>query len=243
MGSPSYPARLVAAVAALVLLPWFWLTEAVVPLEPVPPSLEATDAEFLAFYVENVARLPLSATLFVGQWVIVQVLVLSVIWAAHARLGLTAFLAATLTTAATAIYAGAEGVRVWPVLAANMSPEVLNDHLDPGLARSAVLSRDGLHAPASVLLGLALLLTAWLLVTSALWGRWVMSGLAVAAGGLALSSILVGPEGLGPGLIFVLWGPVTAVCLLVGLRREPPAPSAPTEAETGAPGPKLDRLA
>ena len=212
-----------AAVAALVLLPWFWLTQAVAPLDPVPPPLGATDAAFIAFYVQNAGLLPLSASLFVGQWVIVQVLLVSVISAARSRMGLTTVLAATLTTAATAIYVGAEGVRVWPVLAADMSAEVLDDHLDPGLARAAVLSRDGLHAPASVLLGVSLLLIAWLLATSSLWGRWVMSGLAVAAGGLALTSILVGPEGLGPGLIFVVWGPVTAVCLLLGLRREPPA--------------------
>lgn len=34
-----------------------------------------------------------------------------------------------------------------------------------------------------------------------------MTGLSAAWGGLALSSVVVGPEAFGPGLIFVLWRP------------------------------------
>jgi hypothetical protein len=131
---------------------------------------------------------------------------------------LAAIRAISLAGAATAIYVGAEGVRVWPVLAAtDMTAEKLRDNLDPGLARAAVLSRDGLHAPAGVLLGVSVLVIAWLLARSDLWGRLAMSVLAAVAGAFALSSVLVGPEGLGPGLILVLWGPVVAVLLLVGL--------------------------
>lgn len=87
-----------------------------------------------------------------------------------------------------------------------LSAGKLREDLDADLAQAAELSRDGLHAPASVLLGMSVLLIAWLLAKSDLWGRWVMSGLAVIAGAFALSSVLVGPEGFGPGFIFVLWG-------------------------------------
>jgi hypothetical protein len=212
-------AALVAAVAGLVLLPWFWLVEALVGFEPVSPPLGAPEQEFINFYVENTSRIPLNATLFIGQWVIILVLVVSMAVTACRRMGLAAVLAITLAGAATAIYVGAEGVRLWPVMAADMSAENLRKDLDPGLAQAASLSRDGLHAPASVLLGVAVLLIAWLLARSDLWGRWVMSGLAVVAGVFALSSVVVGPEGFGPGFIFVVWGPVSAVVLLVGRRR------------------------
>ena len=212
-------AAFVAAGAALVLLPWFWVTEAVVGFEPVPPALGADDDEFIAFYVENFDLIPWSATLYVGQWVIVLVLLVSVIGAVRAKMDLEGVLAIALATGATAVYVAAEGVRLWPVLAADMSAANLEANLEPGLAQAAVASRDGLHAPASVLLGVAVLLVAWLLATSEVWGHWAMAGLAVLAGALALTSAVVGPEGFGPGLIFVLWGPVTAVLLLVGVRR------------------------
>jgi hypothetical protein len=214
-------------VAGLVLLPWFWLASALVPLDPGTPSFEAGDSEVVAFYVENVRTLPLSATLFVGQWVIVQILLVSVIMATRVGSDLVAVLATTLTTAATAVYVAAEGVLVWPILATGMDADALAEHLGSAAARGAVLSRDGLHAPGSVLLGVAALLIAWLLVTGPLWGRWVMGVLAAGAGLLALTSIALGPEGFGPGLIFVIWGPVTAVCLLLGLRRESRSPRAP----------------
>jgi hypothetical protein len=212
-------AGLVAAVAGLVLLPWFWLAEALVGFQPVSPPLGAPDEEFIDFYVENSSRIPLNATLFIGQWVIILVLLVSMVMTTCRRMHLTAALSVTLAGAATAIYVGAEGVRVWPVMAAGMDAENLRNDLDSGLAQAATLSRDGLHAPASVLLGIAVLLIAWLLARSDLWGRWVMSGLAVVAGAFALSSVVVGPEGFGPGFIFVLWGPVSAVVLLIGRRR------------------------
>ena len=191
-------AGMVAAVAGLVLMPWFWLSEAVAGFRPVSPPLGAPEQEFIDFYVENFSRIPLSATLFVGQWVIILVLLVSVVGAASGRMDLPAILATTLAGAATAIYVGAEGARLWPVMAADMSAGNLRDGLDPGLAQAAALSRDGLHAPASVLLGVSVLLIAWLLARSDLWGRWVMSGLAVMAGAFALSSVLVGRRGSGP---------------------------------------------
>lgn len=83
-----------------------------------------------------------------------------------------------------------------------------------------VESRDGLHAPAAVLLGFSVLLIGWLLVRSGLWGHWVMAALSLLSGGLALSSIVVGPDGFGPGLVLVVWGVVVPWMLLVGLRRE-----------------------
>ena len=46
-----------------------------------------------------------------------------------------------------------------------------------------------------------------------------MTGLSAVSGGLALSSIVVGPEGFGLGLILVLWGPVVPVLVLLALRR------------------------
>jgi hypothetical protein len=215
-------AGLVAAIAGLVLLPWFWTMEAVAGFRPVSPSLGEPGQEFVDFYVANISRIPVATTMFIGQWVIVLVLLVAVIRAATDRLDLVAVLAVTLAGGATAIYVGAEGVRLWPVLAAGMSAEALRADLDPTLAQAAVLSRDGLHAPASVLLGLSVLLIAWLLAGSALWGHRVMSGLAVLAGAFALSSVLVGTDGFGPGFVFVLWAPVTAVLLLIGRRRDRP---------------------
>lgn len=87
------------------------------------------------------------------------------------RLGVAAVLAISLACAATANYAIAEGVLLWPVYAADMSAGSCDD-LVPTLARLAVLSRDGLHVPASVLLGVSVLVIAWLLVKSDLWGHW-----------------------------------------------------------------------
>lgn len=209
-------AGMVATVAGLVLLPWFLVIDLIAGFRPGSPPLGAPAEEFVDFYVENFSRIPLHITLFIGQWVIVLVLLVAVVRAACTRLDLAAILATTLAGAATAIYVGAEGVLLWPVPAADMTAGKLRDNLDPGLAQAAVLSRDGLHAPAGVLLGGSVLVIAWLLARSDLWGHWAMSVLAVLAGALALSSVLVGPEGFGPGLIFVLWGPVVAVLLLVG---------------------------
>ena len=220
-------AGLVAAVAGLMLVPWFWAIDPIAGLRPVSPSLGEPDQAFIDFYAANVSRIPLNTTLYVGQWVILLVLLVAVVHAACRRLGFAAILAIALASAATAIYVVAEGVLLWPVYAADMSAGRLRDDLDPTLARSAVLSRDGLHAPASVLLGVSVLVMARLLGRSDLWGHRVMSALALGAGAFALSSILVGPEGFGPGFVFVLWGPVTAIILLVGRRRSGSRASAP----------------
>jgi hypothetical protein len=194
------------------------MIDAIAGLRPESPPLGAPDQDFIDFYVDNSSRIPLNVTLFIGQWVIVLVLLVSVVRAACRRWDLAAVLATILAGVATAIYVGAEGVRLWPVMAADMSAGKLREDLDPALAQAAELSRDGLHAPASVLLGMSVLLLAWLLAKSDLWGHRVMSGIAVFAGAFALSSVLVGPEGFGPGFIFVLWGPVTALLLLIGHR-------------------------
>jgi CBS-domain-containing membrane protein len=78
-------------------------------------------------------------------------------------------------------------------------------------------------------LGVSVLVIAWLLARSDLWGHWAMSLLGVLAGAFALSSLLVGPEGFGPGFIFVLWGPVVAMVLLVGRWRSRTPGSADVE--------------
>lgn len=209
-------AGLVAAVAGLVLLPWFWSVQAVASLGASPP-LGGPDQEFVDFYADNYSRLPVNATLFIGQWVILLVFLVALIRAASWRLDLAALLAITLAGASTAIYVGAEGVRLWPVFQGDMTAAKLRDQLDPVLAQAALVSRDGLHAPASVLMGASVLVIAWLLARSGLWAHWVMSGLAALAGAYALSSVVGGQEGWGPGFI-ILWGPVTAVLLLIGRR-------------------------
>jgi hypothetical protein len=212
-------AVLAAAVAGLVLLPAFWLTQSIAGLVPEDGSREA----YVAFYVDNLSRIPLRVTLLIGLWVIVLVQLVAVVRSACSRLDLAAILAITLAGAATAVYVGAEGVLLWPVLAnADTTAATLSDTLDPGNAAAAVLSRDGLHAPASVLLGVAVLIIAWLLARSDLWGHWAMSALAVVAGAFAVSSVLVGPDGLGPGLVFVMWAPVVSVLLLIGRHRTRP---------------------
>jgi hypothetical protein len=221
-------AALVAAVAGLVLVPWFLAIEPVAGFRPASPSVGAPAQDFVDFYVDNFSRIPLNSTLFIGQWVIALVLMVAVVRAACRRLDCAAIVAITLAGASTAIYVLGEGVRAWPVLSTTeMTAGELRDNLDPGLAQAALLSRDGIHAAAAVLVGVSVLVTAWLLAKSDLWGRWVMSVLGVLAGAFALSSLLVGPEGFGPGFIFVLWGPVVAVLLLAGRWRsrspDPPA--------------------
>lgn len=201
-------------------MPWFWLIEAVAALDPVSPPLGATDQELVDFYAGNVGRLPVTTTLFVAQWVLLLALLVSVVRVvAGGGRGVAATLATALATAACAVYVGAEGVRLWPLLAADLSAARVRADLDPALAASAVLSRDGLHAPAGVLLGAAVLVIAGLLAGSDVWGRWVLVGLAVVAGAVGLTSVVAGPDGFGPGVIMVLWAPVTGVLLAVGAWR------------------------
>ena len=207
----------VASGAGLVLVPWFLAIDPMSGFRPESPPLGAPARDFVDFYIDNFSRIPLNATLFIGQRVIQLVLLMAIVRAACRRLDLAAVLAITLAGVATAIYVAAEGVRVWPVLATtDMTAGELRDHLGPGLAQGAVLSRDGLHAAAAVLLGVSVLVIAWLLARSDLWGHWAMSVLGAGAGAFALSSVLVGPEGFGPGFISVIWVPVVAVLLLLG---------------------------
>ncbi len=84
-----------------------------------------------------------------------------------------------------------------------------------------VLSRDGLHAAASVPLGFSLLMVSWLVARSDLWGHWLLAVVGFLAGVSACASMIVGPEGLGAGGI-LLWGIVVAVVVLVDLRRNVP---------------------
>lgn len=213
-------ASIIVAVAGLLVLPYFAFIQAVATFDPVQPPLGAPAGEFVDFYVDNYERLPLVVTLYVGQWVIVLVLLVALVRAATERLDLAAIVAVALAGAATAIYVAAEGVLVWPALPSSGTDAVtLAEQLDPALAQAALLPRDGLHAPASVLIGFAVLVIAWLLARSDLWGHWAMAGLGFVAGTWALSAVVVGPEGLGPGLVFVVWAPVVAVLLLVGLWR------------------------
>ena len=222
VGEARRRAALVGAVAGLGLVPWFLLIEPLAGLRTLQPEVEAPVQDAVDFYGDNFTQIPLNTTLFIGQWVIMLVLLVAVVRAACRRLDLAAILAVTLAGAATAIYVTGEGVRVWPVLAFDMNVGKLRDSLDPGVAHAVVFSRDGLHAAAAVLLGVSVLVIAWLLARSDLWGHWAMSVLAVVAGTFAVSSVLVGPEGFGPGLILALWGPLVAVLLLVGRWRARP---------------------
>ena len=54
------------------------------------------------------------------------------------------------------------------------------------------------------------------------------AGLGLAAGALALTYVLVGPQGLGPGAVFVQRGPVVAVLVLIGRRGARSAPTRST---------------
>jgi hypothetical protein len=232
-------ASVVAVVAGLTLLLWFQITRLVVDLKPDTPGSDAPDDQFVEFYVGNASRLPWHATMFVVQWTVMLVLLAAVTRAVCVRFDLAAIVALLLAGGAMSIYTAAEGVLSWPVVQTEGSAESIRQMVDPGVARALVLSRDGLHAPAAVLLGIAVLLIGWLLLRSGLWGRWVAALLSLLSGGLAMSSIVVGPEGLGPGLIFVVWGVAVPLMLLVGLRRaeKPGTPDAAGAAPVEVPRP------
>jgi hypothetical protein len=91
-------------------------------------------------------------------------------------------------------------------------------NLDAGVAQAMVMSRDGLHAAAAVMLGISLLVVSWLLARSDLWGHWLLAAVGFLAGVSACVAMIVGPEGIGPGGIMV-WGILVAVIVLIGLRR------------------------
>lgn len=219
-------ASVVAVVAGVGLVSWFQVIQLVVDLKPGAPAPEEPDEEFVEFFVGNLSRLPWYATLFTLQWVIMLVLFVAVVRATCSRFDLAAIAALALAGAATAVYVVAEGILSWPTVRAGITAEAVRHSLDPGVARALVESRDGLHAPAALLLGVAVLLIGWLLLSSRLWGRWVMATLSLLSGALAMSSIVVGPDGLGPGLIFLVWGIVVPIMLLVGLRRADAEPEA-----------------
>jgi hypothetical protein len=209
-------AALVAAIAGLVLVPWFWVANAATSLRG-DPETEASAQRFLDFYADNVARIPVRGTAFVLMWVLILVLVVAVVRAATSRLGLAAVLAITLAGGAVTSAVVAEGVLVWPTFAFRGVASDLVAHLDPEVARSVVLSRDGLHAPAAVLIGISLLLVAWLLARSDLWGRRAMAMLTAIIGAFSAATLLLGPESFGPSLIGP-WGLVIGILLLVARR-------------------------
>ena len=213
-------AGVVAAVAGFALAPYFWLSAAVVgwPAEDAP-SVGAPATDYVDFYVDGLSRIPLTATVAIGIWVIWLVLVVSVVRAACRRLDLAAVVSVTLAGASTAVYVAAEGVLAWPTI--GMRANEISENLDSGVAQAMVLSRDGLHAAASVPLGISLLMVSWLLARSDLWGHWLLAVVGSIAGVSACVSMIVGPEGLGAGGV-LLWGIVVAVVLLVGFRRNVP---------------------
>ena len=215
-------ASVVAVIASLAMVPWFWTIDALAGLRPETPEPGASGQEFVDFFVGNISHLPWRTTMFVVEWLLLLVVLVAVVRAVCPRLDLAALLAVCLATAASTVYVVAEGVFSWPVVQTGATPESVRSVLDPGVARAVALSRDGLHAPASILLGVSVLLIGWLLLRSQLWGRWATAALSALSGGFALSSIVVGPEGFGPGLILVLWVVIVPLMVLVGLRRLQP---------------------
>lgn len=209
----------VAAVAGLLLAPYFWVFSAFVGWpgwEAPPPGASAS--EFVDFYVNGTTQIPLVATAAIGSWAIWLTLVVSVVRAACRRFDLAAIMAITLAGASTAVYVAAEGVLAWPTI--GLTASELSQNLDPGVAQALVMSRDGLHAAASVLLGLSLFVVSWLLTRSDLWGHWLLAVVGFLAGVSACAAMIVGPEGMGPGGIMI-WGILVAVIVLIGRRRHP----------------------
>lgn len=221
-------AGLVAAIAGLALAPYFWLATAVVgwPVDDAPPS-DAPAQAFIDFYADGSSEIPLRATAAIGSWVLWLVLIVAVVRATCRRLDLAAVVSITLAGAAIAIYVAAEGVLAWPTI--GTTNDDIAQHLDPGVAQALVLSRDGLHATASVLLGIAMLGVAWLLARSDLWGRWPLAVVAFLTAVSACTTMFQGSDPIGSGGI-LLWGIVVAVVVLVGRRRSRSQGQHPQEA-------------
>jgi hypothetical protein len=183
------------------------------------PSVGDPVGQYVDFFVDNFSRIPVRATAFIVQWMILLVLLVAVVRAACPRLDLAAIVSVALAGAATAVYVVAEGVGAWPVHATiDMTAEEVRDNLDPGVAQALVLSRDGLHATAAVLLGISLLVIAWLVARSDLWGHWTLAALTAIAGLSASASMVLGPEFIGAGAL-VPWGIAVAVVMLVARGR------------------------
>ncbi len=210
-------AGIVAAVAGVALAPYFWVASATLgwPGWGAPAPGVAGEA-FVDFYVEGRGRIPLVATVAIGSWAIWLTLVVSVVRAACRRFDLAGILAVTMAGGATAVFVAAEGLLAWPTV--GLSAEEIPLVLDSGVAQAMVLSRDGLHAAASVLLGIAMVLVAWLLARSDLWGHRVLAAVAFLAAALAIAAMVVGPEGLGPGGV-MLWGLVVSGVVSLGRHR------------------------
>jgi hypothetical protein len=209
-------ASVAAAIAGLVLAPYFWVSVAVLGWPGWDaPDPSAPGSAFVDFYVDGAARIPLIATVAIGSWAIWLTLVVSVVRAACRRLDLAAILAVTMAGASTAVYVAAEGILAWPTI--GLSTSEIPAILDPGVARALVMSRDGLHAAASVLLGIAMILVSWLLVRCDLWGHWLLAASGFLAALSACAAMITGPDGLGPGGVMV-WGILVGVVLLIGLR-------------------------
>jgi hypothetical protein len=221
-------AILVAAIAGLVLVPWFWVGNGVTAFRGLEPDVGAPGQQFLEFYADNASRVPARAMVFVVMWVLILVLVVGVVRAATPRLDLAGILTISLAGAATASTVVAEGVLAWPALAFSDDAGGVAANLEPEMARAVLLSRDGLHAPAAVLVGASLLLVAWLLFRSHLWAHRVMAVLTAVVGAFAAATLMLGPESLGPGLIGP-WGLVMGIILLVARHRlQRPTEEAPT---------------
>jgi hypothetical protein len=210
-------AQVVAVAAGLGVPVWFWLTLALWDLSPTPEGTAAPSA-YVEFYVENDARLAVHATAFVILWVLLLVLVVAVVRACTSRPGLTATLAITLAGASTAGAVLIEGVLAWPAMTPGIGPGDLAASLDPAVAQALVLSRDGLHAPVASLLGVALMFVAVVLARSDVWGHRTMAAVTAAVGAFGASSMLLGPESLGPVLV-TPWGVVMGAVFVVDLRR------------------------
>jgi hypothetical protein len=212
-------AAIVAVVLGVALTPWFLAVSGVSAVQPDSPAPSDPSSAYVDFYAHNAERIAWNVTLMTMMWAVLLGTVIAVVRAGCRRLDTAAITATCLATAATGIYVMAEGVFAWPVVQGVRSEQLLTETLDPEVARALVESRDGLHAPAAVLLGLAVLVIGWLLLRGRLWGHWATAAISVVSGALALSSVVVGPEGLGPGLILLVWVVVVPILLLIGLWR------------------------
>lgn len=225
VGAARRRAGVVAAVAGLVLAPYFWLASAVVgwPGRDAPAA-DATAQEFVDFYADKSSEIRLAATLAVGSWALWLLLLVAVVRWACRRPDVAAVFAIVLAGASVAVFVAAEGVLAWPTI--GMSGREVALYVDPGVARASVVSRDGLHAAASVLLGVSMLVIAWLVARSDLWGRWLLAAVAMLAGLSACTTMFQGSDPFGPGGVLV-WGMMVAGVVVAGRRRE--GSSAPGE--------------
>lgn len=191
-------AGVVAAVAGLALVPYFWFASALVGWPGHnAPAADAPARAFVDYYATEASQVRRAATVAIGLWVLWLALVVAAVRWACRRLDFAAVFAMTLAGASVAVFVAAEGVMVWPAIA--VSAREIAEHLDPEIARASVMSRDGLHAAASVPWGVSMLVVAWLFVRSDLRGRWVLGGVGVLAGVSACTTMFQGSDPLGPG--------------------------------------------